>query len=365
MARSSALAGKNSTLGFGSGGALIAEIVDLSWNGRAVDLIDVTNMDSDGGYREFIAGMRDGGSLALALNFLRTEYEDFIDGLESDDPEDYTLDLQSGDAFTLDGFVVNVDVVADLGEEVICRVDIKIDGKPGPIVVPPTPPVADSYYDNFVGATNTDLIDHTMDSGQSWTYSTFQTPPKRSAILLYATNESAFDSYGESYYWAEEVDSSADYYTLGTFLRAGAGLGGDFFGVLARAIGSGEVGSPTDDLYAFVWKILDNFSNVGRFSLIRWRKATSSGDPEAVLEWQAGSTYEWPLSDEHDMKIEVEGRNVRCYLDSVKVFDLDDYSVDGNGNTYVSSAGSPGITITSNWNTLQSQCKYFESGPLS
>jgi len=132
MARSSALAGRSSTLGFGSGGVLIAEIVDLSWNGRAVDMIEVTNMDSDGEYKEFITGMRDGGNLAVALNFTRDEYEDFIGGLESTDPEDYELDLQSGDVFELTGFVVNVDVVADLADEVICRVDIKVTGDPEP-----------------------------------------------------------------------------------------------------------------------------------------------------------------------------------------------------------------------------------------
>ena len=49
----------------------IAEINSISGPNMSRDTIDVTSLDSTGGYREFIPGFRDGGTVQLAMNFVR------------------------------------------------------------------------------------------------------------------------------------------------------------------------------------------------------------------------------------------------------------------------------------------------------
>ena len=61
----SAISGVGTTLyrSTTSGGtfAAVAEIPSISGPNMTRDTIDVTDLDSTGGYREFIAGFRDGG----------------------------------------------------------------------------------------------------------------------------------------------------------------------------------------------------------------------------------------------------------------------------------------------------------------
>jgi predicted secreted protein len=62
----------------------VPEILNLSWTDRQRETIDVTNMDSEDLYREFIKGFKVGGTVSFGLNFTEsaaytafdTEYED-------------------------------------------------------------------------------------------------------------------------------------------------------------------------------------------------------------------------------------------------------------------------------------------------
>lgn len=47
----------------------IAEVVSISGPGEGVDALDVTNHDSSDEFREFIAGLRDGGEVSFEANF--------------------------------------------------------------------------------------------------------------------------------------------------------------------------------------------------------------------------------------------------------------------------------------------------------
>ena len=53
----------------------IAEINSISGPNMSRDTIDVTSLDSTGGYREFIGGFRDGGTVQLAMNFIRASLD--------------------------------------------------------------------------------------------------------------------------------------------------------------------------------------------------------------------------------------------------------------------------------------------------
>jgi hypothetical protein len=55
---------------FKRGAVAIAEITSISGPNLTRGTIDVTNLDSTNGYREFIAGFRDGGEVTLSMMLL-------------------------------------------------------------------------------------------------------------------------------------------------------------------------------------------------------------------------------------------------------------------------------------------------------
>lgn len=109
----------------------IAEVRNITGPGMTRDFIDVTNLDSTGGYREFIGGFRDGGELTFTMNFTRDGYDDLLLDFEDDDARDYQVVLADTDATTFDfsGYVtaLPLNIVAD--DAVTTDVTIKITGQ--------------------------------------------------------------------------------------------------------------------------------------------------------------------------------------------------------------------------------------------
>lgn len=73
--RSSAFAGQGTQLQLGDGGspeafATIAEVTKVQRSGSKMDLVDVTNMDSVGAYREKLATLLDAGELSFDANYI-------------------------------------------------------------------------------------------------------------------------------------------------------------------------------------------------------------------------------------------------------------------------------------------------------
>lgn len=52
----------------------LAEVKSVSGPNQTADTIEVTNLDSTSGYREFIASFKDGGEVALDMNFTVATY---------------------------------------------------------------------------------------------------------------------------------------------------------------------------------------------------------------------------------------------------------------------------------------------------
>jgi predicted secreted protein len=69
----------------------VAEINSIEGPTRTRGQIDVTSLDSAGGYREFIGGFRDGGEITLNMNFTRDGYDDMTDDFESDSTRNYQI----------------------------------------------------------------------------------------------------------------------------------------------------------------------------------------------------------------------------------------------------------------------------------
>ena len=110
----------------------IAEITQISGPGKTRETIDVTSLDSTGGYREFIAGFRDAGNIQLTINFSRSTYELMNDDFESDEVQNYEIVLPDGETTSLEfeGLVTELplEIVGD--DKITNTVTIKVTGQP-------------------------------------------------------------------------------------------------------------------------------------------------------------------------------------------------------------------------------------------
>ncbi len=114
----------------GSNWVNVAEINSITGPGMSRDTIDVTSLDSTGGYREFIAGFRNAGTVALAMNFTRATYELMKDDFESNTLQNYEIvfpDLENT-TIEFEGLVTEVPLTIPADDKVTANTTIQISG---------------------------------------------------------------------------------------------------------------------------------------------------------------------------------------------------------------------------------------------
>jgi predicted secreted protein len=109
----------------------IAEVNSITGPGMTRDFIDVTSLDSTGGYREFIGGFRDGGQLTLNMNFTYAGYNAMLTDYESDDAVNYQIVLSDSTETTIDfaAFVTDLPLDIKPDDRVTVSVTLKITGQ--------------------------------------------------------------------------------------------------------------------------------------------------------------------------------------------------------------------------------------------
>lgn len=130
---SNAIAGVGTQFRRWSGTAWVkqAEITTISGPNMTREIIDVTSLDSTGGYREKIPGFRDGGTIQLGMNFTNTTYEQMKADYDSDDLQSYEIVLPDDDTTTIEftGLVTDlpIEIVGD--DKISSNVTINISGE--------------------------------------------------------------------------------------------------------------------------------------------------------------------------------------------------------------------------------------------
>jgi predicted secreted protein len=109
----------------------ISEINSITGPGMSRDTIDVTSLDSTGGYREFITGFRDAGTVALAMNFTRVTYALMKNDFESDTLQNYEIVLPDMENTTLEfqGLVTELPLTIPADDKMTADVTIQISGE--------------------------------------------------------------------------------------------------------------------------------------------------------------------------------------------------------------------------------------------
>lgn len=110
---------------------VIAEVNSISGPGMTRDTIDVTSLDSTGGYREFIGGFRDGGNVSLSMNFTRAGYELMKDDFEDDTLQNYEIFMSECPDLTsleFEGLVTELPLSIVPDDKITADVTIKVSG---------------------------------------------------------------------------------------------------------------------------------------------------------------------------------------------------------------------------------------------
>lgn len=108
----------------------IAEVTNISGPGMTRDLIEVTSLDSVGGWREFISGFRDGGTVVLSMNYTRAGLDSFFADFESDEKTNYEIILPDGTSLEFEGLVQEFPLTIPTDSQITMEVTIKVTGPP-------------------------------------------------------------------------------------------------------------------------------------------------------------------------------------------------------------------------------------------
>lgn len=108
----------------------LAEVMNIDGPTMSRDTPEVTNLDSLDGYREFIAGFRDAGTVSLPMNFTHATYEQMLNDFEDDDRKWYRIDMPNAQKTRLQfqGLVTACPVSIQTTSQVTSNVTIKISG---------------------------------------------------------------------------------------------------------------------------------------------------------------------------------------------------------------------------------------------
>jgi len=108
----------------------LGEVRNISGPGMSRETIDVTSLNSTGGYREFITGFRDGGEVTLGMLMTNAAYDKLMTDFESDTVVDYKIVLPDDDesTFSFSGLVTNIPLNIQPDDAVMVDVTIKVTG---------------------------------------------------------------------------------------------------------------------------------------------------------------------------------------------------------------------------------------------
>lgn len=118
----------------GSAWASVGEVTTISGPNMSRETIDVTSLASTGGYREFITGLRNPGTITFTMNFNRTDYDTMKTDFESDSAVDYEMILPDDEKTSLEftALVTEMPLNLDPSSQITCNVTMQISG---PVVV--------------------------------------------------------------------------------------------------------------------------------------------------------------------------------------------------------------------------------------
>lgn len=129
MAQSEAVTGQGTI--FMRNNVAVGEINSIDGPSKSRDTIDVTRLEDVDGYRQYIGGLREPGTVTLNMNFTRENYDLFNTDYESDEPQKFEIvfPVAMDTTFSFTGIVTELPLSIPIGDKITCDVTIQISGK--------------------------------------------------------------------------------------------------------------------------------------------------------------------------------------------------------------------------------------------
>jgi len=110
----------------------IAELMSISGPSISMEPIDVTNHDSVDSFREYIAGLRDGGEISIEGNFLdgNAGQAALIADVTAGTSGSYSVNFPDGAKWEFTAFVTAFENQASFDDKIGFSATLKINGKP-------------------------------------------------------------------------------------------------------------------------------------------------------------------------------------------------------------------------------------------
>jgi len=109
----------------------LAEITSIEGPGMTKETYDTTALDTPGGYRTFIAGFKDAGTITLNMNFTNATYTLIKGDFESNIPVKYQIVFPDTEntTFQFEGLVTECPISIPTDDKITVSVTIKITGE--------------------------------------------------------------------------------------------------------------------------------------------------------------------------------------------------------------------------------------------
>lgn len=110
----------------------IAGLTSIGGLDLSSETVDVTTLDSDGGYREFIGGFKDGGEVPISGFFDPTSQAGLQTDFESQEVADYVIEFPAGIGYSWNfkAIVTGFKTGAEVDGAVSFEGNLKVSGKP-------------------------------------------------------------------------------------------------------------------------------------------------------------------------------------------------------------------------------------------
>ena len=115
----------------GSAYVSLAEVNSITGPSMTRAFIDVTSLDSTGGYREFITGFRDAGTISLKMNFTTASYAFIKEDFQKVAANAYKIVLSDPGLSTLEfeGLVTELPLSIPTDDKISADCTIKVTGE--------------------------------------------------------------------------------------------------------------------------------------------------------------------------------------------------------------------------------------------
>lgn len=110
----------------------IADIKSITGPTTSRETYDVTHMESPNGWREHIAGLKDGGEVSSEINYNPTAvtHQALLDTYESNSVSSWKIIFSDTSTITFSGILTKLDISAPMDNAMTASITIKVTGEP-------------------------------------------------------------------------------------------------------------------------------------------------------------------------------------------------------------------------------------------